>query len=116
MMTIHERAIGSATVLTLKDKLVLGEGDEQLKSKVSELLESGSKQIIIDMGDVAYVDSAGLGALVSTALGARHQGCALQLVRPSTRLQQLIAMARLQSVICVCESEEQALGGTAATV
>jgi anti-anti-sigma factor len=64
---------------------------------------------MLNMTDVTYIDSAGVGALVGVSLSARHQGRMLTLVNPSKRLQELLAIARLQQVVRVCESESQAL-------
>ncbi len=109
-MTIDERAIGPVLLLDIKGRLVLDGGDTELKEKVSALIAQGSRQIVLNVSDVTYVDSAGLGALVSSFLAARSQGCALRLLNPSPRLHELLAMSRLLTIVHVCESEEQALG------
>lgn len=110
-MTIGERSLGSATVLELSGRLVLGDGDEPLKGKVRDLMQQGATHVMLNMTDVTYIDSAGLGALVGVSLSARHHGRVLTVVNPSKRLVELLAVARLQSVVTVHESEEQALGG-----
>ena len=109
-MTIGERVVGPVTVLELSGRLVLGEGDEPLKGKVKDLMQQGSTHVMLNMTDVSYVDSAGLGALVGVSLSARHQGRTITLVNPSKRLVELLTMARLQHVVNVCDSEAQALG------
>ena len=108
-MMIGERVVGPATVLELTGRLVLGDGDEPLKGKVKALLLQGASHVMLNMTGVTYVDSAGLGALVGLSLTARQQGRAVTLVNPSQRLVELLAMAKLQNVVTVCDSEAQAL-------
>ena len=108
-MTIVERAVGPVVMLELSGRLVLGEGDEQLKGRVRDLLKQGTTHVMLNMVDVTYVDSSGLGALVGVSLSARHQGGVVTLVTPSKRLMELLTVARLQAVVNVCDSESQAL-------
>jgi anti-sigma B factor antagonist len=108
-MTIAERVIGPATVLELSGRLVLGDGDEPLKGRVKDLMQQGATHVMLNMTDVTYIDSAGLGALVGVSLSARCQGRVITLVNPSKRLLELLAIARLQNVVKVCESEQHAL-------
>lgn len=108
-MTIEERAIGSVVVLDLAGRLVLGDGGGLLKDRVNALLKHGSKQVVLNLAEVTYVDSSGLGALVGTFLTAKNAGGALKLLSPSKRLHDLLAMARLLKVLDICDSEEQAV-------
>jgi anti-sigma B factor antagonist len=108
-MTIEERTVGPVVMLELSGRLVLGEGDEQLKGRVRDLLKQGTTHVMLNMVDVTYVDSSGLGALVGVSLSARHHGGVVTLVTPSKRLMELLAVARLQAVVNVCDTESQAL-------
>lgn len=108
-MTIGERTVGPVVMLELSGRLVLGEGDEQLKGRVTDLLSHGTTHVMLNMVDVTYVDSSGLGALVGVSLSARRQGGMVTLVTPSKRLMELLAVARLQTVVNVCDTESQAL-------
>ena len=65
-MQIEERAVGDVVVLDLKGKITLGEGDELLKDKVNSLVNQGHKKIVLNLADVPYIDSAGLGEVVRT--------------------------------------------------
>src|SRR6476646_8820377 len=112
-MTIEERAIGSVVVLDMSGRLVLGDGDQLLKQRVSSHLEQGNRQVVLNVGNLSYVDSSGLGVIVGSCLAARNQGGALRLVNPSSRLHQLLAMAKLLTVVDVCQSEEEAVGSFA---
>jgi anti-sigma B factor antagonist len=108
-MTVQERAIGSVVVLDLGGRLVLGDGDGLLKERVNALLKQGTKHVVLNLADVSYVDSSGLGALVGTFLTTRNEGGAMKLLSPSKRLHDLLAMAKLLKVLDICDSEAQAL-------
>ena len=117
-MTIEARAIGSVVVLDMNGRLVLGD-DQLLKERVASLLAQGSRWIVLNASKLAYVDSSGLGAIVSSFLAARNQGGGMRLVGASLRLHQLLAVAKLLSVVDSCDSEEEAierLGGVITAV
>ena len=79
-MQIEERNVGDVKVLDLKGKITLGEGDELLKDKVNSLVNQGSKKIILNLADVPYIDSAGLGEIVRTYTTVSRQGGSLKLL------------------------------------
>jgi anti-sigma B factor antagonist len=108
-MTIEERRRGSVVVLDVSGRLVLGDGDQFLKERVASHFENGNRHVVLNVSKLSYVDSSGLGAIVGSFLAARGLGGALRLVNPSTRLHQLLAMAKLLTVVDVCESEEEAV-------
>jgi anti-anti-sigma factor len=115
-MTIEERTIGSVVVLDLSGRLVLDDGDAALKAKVTALLDQGHHQVVLNVADVSYVDSAGLGALVSCFLAAKKRGSGLRLLHPSKRLHELLVMSRLLPVVRICETEADALTSFTPTV
>jgi anti-anti-sigma factor len=108
-MTIVERAIGTVVVLDISGRLVLDDGDAALKEAVLALLKQGKGHIVLNAAELTYVDSAGLGALVSSFVAAKKEGSALRLLSPSQRLVELLTMARLLPMVDICESEEQAV-------
>ena len=107
---MQERSIGPVVVLDIAGRLVLDDGDRQLKEHVAGLLDKGTRHLVVNVAEVSYVDSAGLGALVGAFLSAKSLGGTVRLLAPSSRLQDLLKMARLLNVVSVCETEEQALG------
>jgi anti-sigma B factor antagonist len=115
-MTIEERTVGSVVVLDLGGRLVLDDGDVALKEKVNALLTSGNQHLVLNVTDVSYVDSAGLGALVASFLAARTHGGALRLMNPSKRLRELLVMSRLLPLVRICESEAEAMSSFNAPV
>jgi anti-sigma B factor antagonist len=108
-MTIQERVVGSATVLDLSGKLVLGDGDMLLKDKIHSLVFQGRRQIALNMGGVSYVDSSGLGALVASSVTAKNNGAQIKLVNLTKRLQDLLSIAKLLTVFESYDSEEEAI-------
>ena len=107
-MTIEERHVGTGVVLDIGGRLVLHDGDSDLKTRVDGLLTEGRRHIVLNLRDVSYVDSAGLGALVGVCLAARKLEGGVRLLQPSKRLLDLLTMAKLLSVVDICESEGEA--------
>ena len=79
-MEIVERTVSDVTVLDLKGKMTLGEGDELLKDKINSLLASGKKKLLLNLEAVPYIDSAGLGEVVRTYTTVSRQGGSLKLL------------------------------------
>jgi len=73
-MQIEQRAVGSVMILDLKGKITLGEGDEALKDKINSLILQGHKKMLLNLADVPYIDSAGLGEIVRTYTTVSRQG------------------------------------------
>ena len=108
-MTIQERVVGSVVILDLDGKLVLGDGDALLKDKVHSLVFQGRKQILLNLGKVAYVDSSGLGALVATSVTAKNNGGEIKLLSLTKRLHDLLSISKLVTVFDCYDSEPEAL-------
>jgi anti-sigma B factor antagonist len=108
-MQIEERAVGGVVVLDLKGKVTLGEGDEQLRDKVSSLVNQGHKKIILNLADVPYVDSAGLGEIVRTYTTVSRQGGSLKLLNLTKRIADLLSITKLLTVFETFDSESEAV-------
>ena len=108
-MQIDERAVGDVTVLDLKGKITLGEGDELLKDKVNSLVNQGRKKIILNLADVPYIDSAGLGEVVRTFTTVSRQGGSLKLLNLTKRITDLLSITKLLTVFETYESESDAV-------
>jgi anti-sigma B factor antagonist len=108
-MQIEERVVGNVTILDLKGKITLGEGDEALKDKINSLVHQGRKQILLNFGGVPYVDSAGLGEIVRTYTTVSRQGGKLKLVHLTKRITDLLMITKLLTVFETFESESEAL-------
>ena len=108
-MQIDERTIGDVLVLDIKGRITLGEGDELLKDKVNSLLNQGNKKIVLNLAEVPYVDSAGLGEIVRTYTTVSRQGGNLKLLNLTKRITDLLAITKLLTVFEVYESETDAV-------
>ena len=108
-MEIQERALENVVVLDLKGKLTIGEGDELLKETIQKLMEQGHKQLLLNLADVPYVDSAGLGEIVRTYTTVNRQGGSLKLLNLTKRITDLLAITKLLTVFDTFESEADAV-------
>jgi anti-sigma B factor antagonist len=108
-MQIEERAIGDVMVLDLKGKVTLGEGDELLKDKVNSIVSQGHKKIVLNLADVPYIDSAGLGEIVRTYTTVSRQGGSLKLLNLTKRITDLLSITKLLTVFETFESENEAV-------
>jgi anti-sigma B factor antagonist len=108
-MQIEERAIGDVMVLDLKGKVTLGEGDELLKDKVNSLVNQGHKKIVLNLAEVPYIDSAGLGEIVRTYTTVSRQGGSLKLLGLTKRITDLLSITKLLTVFETYEKEADAV-------
>jgi anti-sigma B factor antagonist len=108
-MQIEERAVGDVTVLDLKGKMTLGEGDELLKDKINSLIHQGHKKLLLNLEGVPYIDSAGLGEIVRTYTTVSRQGGNLKLLNLTKRIQDLLAITKLLTVFETYENEQEAV-------
>src|SRR6188768_3309178 len=97
-MEIVERTVSDVTVLDLKGKMTLGEGDELLKDKINSLLASGKKKLLLNLESVPYIDSAGLGEVVRTYTTVSRQGGSLKLLNLTKRIEDLLSITKLLTV------------------
>ena len=108
-MNIKERVVESVSVLDLSGKIVLGEGDIQIKERIKDLLSDGQRKILLNLGDISYIDSAGLGALISSYTTTKREGGHLKLVNLTKRVQDLLAITKLITVFDTYENEKEAI-------
>jgi anti-sigma B factor antagonist len=108
-MEIHERPLGDVTVVDLKGKLLMGESDELLRKKVREMLEGGKSKILLNLAEVSYMDSTGLGGLVSCKISAQNNQGKLKLVNLTARLEDLLSITKLVTVFDCYDNEDEAI-------
>jgi anti-sigma B factor antagonist len=108
-MQIEERKVGDVTIVDLKGKMTLGDGDEALRNKINALLQTGAKKMVLNLGEVPYIDSAGLGEIVRTYTTVSRQGGALKLLNLTKRIQDLLAITKLLTVFETFDSEGEAV-------
>jgi anti-sigma B factor antagonist len=108
-MQIEERSVGGVMVLDVKGKVTLGEGDEMLKDKVNSLVNQGHKKIVLNLAEVPYIDSAGLGEIVRTYTTVSRQGGSLKLLNLTKRITDLLSITKLLTVFETYDSENEAI-------
>ncbi len=113
-MQIDERVVGDVTILDLKGKMTLGEGDELLKDRINSLVGQGKKKLLLNLEGVPYIDSAGLGEVVRTYTTVSRQGGKLKLLNLTKRIQDLLSITKLLTVFETYDSEDEAVRSFAA--
>jgi anti-sigma B factor antagonist len=108
-MHIDERVVDGVTILDLKGKMTLGEGDELLKDKINSLIQQDRKKLLLNLEGVPYIDSAGLGEIVRTYTTVSRQGGKLKLLNLTKRIQDLLAITKLLTVFETYENEPEAI-------
>ena len=108
-MQIEERVVEGVTILELKVIMTLGEGDVLLKDKINSLLQQDKKQLLLNLENVPYIDSAGLGEIVRTYTTVSRQGGKLKLLNLTKRIQDLLAITKLLTVFDTYDSEAEAI-------
>jgi anti-sigma B factor antagonist len=109
-MQIEQRVVGEVAIIQVLGDITLGKGgDVILKDKIQSLLQQGYRKLLIDLGSVSYVDSAGLGQLVQVYATTSHLGGSLKLLNLTKRLKDLLVLTKLLTVFETYESEEAAL-------
>ena len=104
-MTASTRLVGGVTIVDLRGRIVLGEGSTGLRDLVQHLAIEGTKKILLNFRDVDYIDSSGLGELVSAFTSIRSQGGELKLLNLTKRVRSLLQITRLLTVFDVTDDE-----------
>jgi anti-sigma B factor antagonist len=116
-LQMSERTIGDVVIIDMSGKITLGDGgDALLKDKVRSLLQQGRKKLVVNLGDVSYIDSAGLGELVQAYAATNKSGGALKLVNTTKRIKDLLAITKLLTVFETYDSENDAVTSFTAVV
>ena len=110
-MKIEMRTIGDVRILDCSGKITLGEGTMSIRNMVRELLQGGAKKIILNLADINYIDSAGVGELVSTYTTVVNGGGVLKLLNLTKKLRDLLTITKLLTVFDVFDDEKAALAG-----
>ena len=113
-MTIKTRQVDGVTILDLSGRIVLGEGSVQLRDTIKELIAKGQKHILLNLGDVNYIDSSGLGELVSAFTTVRNAGGELKLLSLTKKVHDLLQITKLYTVFDIKDDEASAVSAFSA--
>jgi anti-sigma B factor antagonist len=103
------RQVGDVTVIDAVGRITLGEGSSALREKIKELAGSGHKKILLNLGEVSYIDSSGIGELVSGFTTVTNQSGSLKLLNLNKRVKDLLQITKLYTVFEVHEDEAAAV-------
>ena len=108
-MTTSTRELGGVTIVDISGRIQLGEESGALRDLVYELLGKGHKKLLLNLGDVNYIDSSGLGALVSAFTSVRNQGGELKLLNLTKNVHNVMQITRLYTVFEILDNEAVAV-------
>jgi anti-sigma B factor antagonist len=108
-LEISDHNVGEVTVLSLKGRMIFEEGDTPLKDHVDDLVAHGRLKLVLDLHDVTYIDSAGLGMLVAKYVSLHKRGGDIKLLHPTARCKELMRITHLRDVFETYTSEEDAV-------
>jgi anti-sigma B factor antagonist len=112
-MTYTTRDVGGVTIVDLSGKITLGEGGVTLREEVRKLLGEGKKKIVLNLADVNYIDSSGLGELVSAYTAVKNGGGELKLLNLTSKVRDLLVITKLVTVFDVKDNEAAAVSSFA---
>jgi anti-sigma B factor antagonist len=112
-MKIKTRQVDGVTIMDCSGRITLGEGSVTLRDAVRDLLAKGSKQILLNLGDVTYIDSSGIGELVSAYTTVKNQGGDLKLLNLTKKVHDLLQITKLYTVFDVKDDEASAVASFA---
>ncbi len=108
-MKIYQRNVGDVTILDLEGKITIGEGDVMMRDAIMGLLELGRKRILLNMSRITYMDSSGVGELLSCLTQVGDSGGQFKLLNISTKIKNLLHIAQILSVFEYFNDEEHAI-------
>ena len=109
-MQIGERVIGDVVIGDVAGKVTLGDGgDVALRDKMRSLIQQGQKKVLLNLGEVSYVDSAGLGEIVQSYASVTKNGGKLKLLNVTKRIKDLLSITKLLTVFECHDNEADAL-------
>jgi len=108
-MKVATRQVDGVTILDLSGRITLGEGSVTLRDSVQDLLAKGSKHILLNLGEVNYIDSSGIGELVSAFTSVRNAGGELKLLKLTKKVHDLLQITKLYTVFDIYDDEAKAV-------
>ena len=108
-MKASTRQVDGVTVVDLSGRVTEGEDIRVLRDTIEDLLRKGQKKILLNLGDVSYIDSSGLGALLKAFTSVRNQGGELKLLHPAKSIQNMLQNTKLNAIFDVRDDEPAAI-------
>jgi anti-sigma B factor antagonist len=108
-MKANNRQVNGVTIVDMSGRITLGEGSVILRDSIKDLLGKGQKKILLNLGDVSYIDSSGIGELVSAFTSVRNQGGELKLLKLTKKVHDLLQITKLYTVFDIKDDETDAI-------
>jgi len=108
-MKFTSREVDGVTVLDLHGKIVLGEGSVTIRDAVRDVLAKGSNKILLNLADINYIDSSGIGELVSALTAVKNAGGSLKLLQLTKKVKDLLQITKLYTVFDIYDEEAEAI-------
>ena len=108
-MKASSRKVDGVTIVDLSGRITLGEGSVVLRDTVKEISSQGNKKILLNLGDVTYIDSSGIGELVSAYTSVRNAGGELKLLNLTKKVHDLLQITKLYTVFDISDDEASAI-------
>ena len=108
-MKASTRQVDGITIVDLSGRITLGEGSVVLRDTIRDVVAAGNKKILLNLGDVTYIDSSGIGELVSSFTSVRNQGGELKLLNLTKKVHDLLQITKLYTVFDIKDDEAQAV-------
>lgn len=108
-MKANNRQVNGVTIVDMSGRITLGEGSVILRDSIKDLLGRGQKKILLNLGDVSYIDSSGIGELVSAFTSVRNQGGELKLLKLTKKVHDLLQITKLYTVFDIKDDETDAI-------
>ena len=106
---LSPRQVGEVTVIDVSGRITLGEGSSNVREGIREVLGKGSRKILLNLGDVSYIDSSGIGELVSAFTSVTNQGGQLKLLNLTKRVKDLLQITKLYTIFDIHDDEAHAI-------
>ncbi len=106
---LNSRQVGDVSVLDVAGRITLGEGSSALRDTLREMVKKGQKKVLLNLGEVSYIDSSGIGELVSGFTTVTNSGGQLKLLNLTKRVQDLLQITKLYTVFDIHDSEASAI-------
>ncbi|HLW54688.1 MAG TPA: STAS domain-containing protein [Candidatus Angelobacter sp.] len=108
-MKANNRQVNGVTIVDMSGRITLGEGSVVLRDSIKDLIGKGQKKILLNLGDVSYIDSSGIGELVSAFTSVRNQGGELKLLKLTKKVHDLLQITKLYTVFDIKDDETEAV-------
>jgi len=108
-MKVSNRQVDGVTVVDMSGRITLGEGSVILRDSIRDLIGKGQKKILLNLGDVTYIDSSGIGELVSAFTAVRREGGELKLLKLTKKVHDLLQITKLYTVFDIKDDEAVAI-------